>query len=234
MEQKMEGNIKAKRIHPLVAGAAISVMLVSLTGVAAITGILPKSHSSAAPPASVAAAADATPAAAAPALSTESTAKAETTTETEAKAKPAPVAQRPRPQPTRTAQASRPAATYTPAPVAQAPAVCHSCGRVESVQAIQQQAQPSGVGMIAGAVIGGALGNQVGGGNGRKLATVAGAIGGGYAGNTIEKNTRATTTYQVHVRMEGGELRSFPYSQQPAWSAGDRVRVVNGQLASRA
>lgn len=231
----MQGNIKSNRIHPLVAGAAVSVMLVSLTGVAAITGILPKSHSGAAPLPPVATApAEATPAAAAPAKLTET--KAETTVAAEPKAKPAPVArQQPRPQPTRAAQAPQPK-TYSPAPtpVAQAPAVCYSCGRVESVQVIQQQAQPSGIGMVAGAVIGGALGNQVGGGNGRKLATVAGAIGGGYAGNTIEKNTRATTTYQVHVRMEGGELRSFPYSQQPTWSAGDRVRVVDGQLASRA
>jgi len=36
---------KPNRIHPLVAGAAISVMLASLTGVAAMTGLLPNSHS---------------------------------------------------------------------------------------------------------------------------------------------------------------------------------------------
>ena len=88
--------------------------------------------------------------------------------------------------------------------------------------------------MVAGAVLGGVLGNQVGGGNGRKLATVAGAVGGGYAGNEIEKQSRASVSYQVKVRMEDGELRSFPYQQQPGWNVGDRVRVVNGQLASRA
>ncbi|HWT34920.1 MAG TPA: hypothetical protein VN289_01500, partial [Paraburkholderia sp.] len=32
------------RIHPLIAGAAVSVILASVTGVAAITGILPVSH----------------------------------------------------------------------------------------------------------------------------------------------------------------------------------------------
>ena len=40
----MEMNQTTKRIHPLVAGAAASVMLVSLVGVAAITGLLPTSH----------------------------------------------------------------------------------------------------------------------------------------------------------------------------------------------
>ncbi|WP_042814280.1 glycine zipper 2TM domain-containing protein, partial [Xanthomonas citri] len=38
------------------------------------------------------------------------------------------------------------------------------------------------------AAIGGLLGNQVGGGNGKKLATVAGAVAGGAAGRTIQGN----------------------------------------------
>jgi uncharacterized protein YcfJ len=37
-------------------------------------------------------------------------------------------------------------------------------------------------------VVGGLIGNQVGSGNGRKLATIAGAVGGGYVGNEIAKN----------------------------------------------
>jgi uncharacterized protein YcfJ len=42
-------------------------------------------------------------------------------------------------------------------------------------------------GTIAGAIVGGALGNQAGGGDGKKLATVAGAIAGGYAGRAIDR-----------------------------------------------
>ena len=38
-------------------------------------------------------------------------------------------------------------------------------------------------GTAIGAVVGGLLGNQVGGGNGKKLATVAGAVGGGSMGH---------------------------------------------------
>jgi len=220
----MEGNIKANRIHPLVAGAAVSVMLVSLTGVAAITGILPTSQGSAAPPSPVAAAAIEAMPPATPAKLTE--AKEESAPKPEPKR--APVAKRS--EPARTS----PQATRSPPAVAQAPAICYNCGRVESIREVREEAEPSGVGMVAGAVIGGALGNQVGGGNGRKLATVAGAIGGGYAGNRIEKSTRSTVTYQVRVRMEDGEVRTFPYAQQPGWGVGDRVRVVDGQLTSRA
>jgi outer membrane lipoprotein SlyB len=120
------------------------------------------------------------------------------------------------------------------APVAQAPSICVSCGRIESVQAVQQQGKGSGLGIAAGAVLGGVLGNQVGNGNGRTLATVAGAVGGGYAGNEVEKRARSSTSYQVRVRMEDGSIRTFPYSAQPSWSIGDRVKVVNGQLTARA
>jgi uncharacterized protein YcfJ len=38
-------------------------------------------------------------------------------------------------------------------------------------------------------VVGGLLGNQVGGGKGKTLATIAGAVGGGYLGNEIAKRT---------------------------------------------
>ena len=228
----MENNTST-RIHPLVAGAAISVMLVSLTGVAAITGLIPNSHSTASPATPVAASVGAATSATSPATLVENKTESKTASKDEDEPAPAKHSYAPR---AAQAEQPRPRRTYSePAPkVAQAPAICHSCGRVESVQAIEQAAQPSGIGMVAGAVLGGVLGNQVGGGNGRKVATVAGAVGGGYAGNEIEKRTRSTMTYQVRVRMEGGEIRTFPYSQQPAWSTGDRVRVVDGQLTSRA
>jgi len=45
-------------------------------------------------------------------------------------------------------------------------------------------------------VVGGVLGNQVGGGDGKKLATVGGAIAGGYAGNKIQEGMQDRNTYQ--------------------------------------
>lgn len=50
-------------------------------------------------------------------------------------------------------------------------------------------------GKAIGAVIGGALGNQVGGGNGKKAATVVGAVAGGFAGNEVQKNMQQNDTY---------------------------------------
>ncbi len=43
-------------------------------------------------------------------------------------------------------------------------------------------------GTVIGAVAGGLIGHQIGGGNGKTLATVGGAVAGGYAGNQIQKH----------------------------------------------
>lgn len=51
------------------------------------------------------------------------------------------------------------------------------------------------VGSVLGAVAGGLLGHQVGGGHGKQLATVAGAVGGGYAGNKVQEHMQAGDTY---------------------------------------
>ena len=51
-------------------------------------------------------------------------------------------------------------------------------------------AQPNYVGIGTGAVIGGLIGNQVGGGRGKALATVAGVIGGGMLGNAVQNQVQ--------------------------------------------
>jgi uncharacterized protein YcfJ len=76
--------------------------------------------------------------------------------------------------------------------------------QVLAVEPINQQAvthrravkdQHQIVGSVLGAVAGGLLGNQIGGGHGKTLATVAGAAGGGYAGNKVQENMQNGDTY---------------------------------------
>jgi outer membrane lipoprotein SlyB len=102
-------------------------------------------------------------------------------------------------------------------------AVCGNCGTVEAVHAIQQKGEGSGLGAVAGGVLGGVLGNQVGGGTGKAAMTVLGAVGGGLAGNEAEKRYKATTVYDVQVRMEDGSVRSF--RRNDAVAVGTRVTV---------
>lgn len=171
----MEMNQPSNRIHPLMAGAAVSVMLVSLIGTAAITGIIPNSHGTAAETARIATQTPATVAAplaiqqaVAPPVVTKAVIEHKTIVHhqyAQHRATPA------RARPVQVAQAA-PDRQYPPATVYQQPAPV---------------ARNSPIGIGVGAVVGGLLGSQVGGGNGRTLATIAGAVGGGYVGNEIAK-----------------------------------------------
>lgn len=109
---------------------------------------------------------------------------------------------------------------------------CENCGNVESIRTITTRAEGSGLGAGAGAVLGGLLGNQVGGGHGRQLATVAGAVGGAVMGNQVEGSMKAHTSYEIRVRLDNGKYRTFHQTRAPGWRDGDRVRVVNGGLRS--
>lgn len=100
-------------------------------------------------------------------------------------------------------------------------------------------------GTAIGAVVGGIVGHQIGGGDGKKIATVAGAAGGGYAGNRIQKNMQGkntvTTTerechtvydksekqngYEVTYLLDGRE-QTIHMDRDP----GRRIAVKDGQL----
>jgi outer membrane lipoprotein SlyB len=123
-------------------------------------------------------------------------------------------------------------AQATPQPaIAQAPPpVCGNCGTVEAVTPVTRQGKGSGVGVVAGGVAGAVLGNQVGKGDGRTAATILGAVGGGWAGNAIEKNVKKTTVYAVSVRMEDGSTRNFEEATAPP--VGAKVKVDGATLRS--
>ena len=111
-------------------------------------------------------------------------------------------------------------------------ATCAECGVVQSLREIAQPGDGGAIGIIGGAVVGGLLGNQIGAGRGNDVATVAGAVGGAVAGNEIQKRVDTTKRYEIAVRFEDGSSRVFTETNQTAWRAGDRVKVVNGALRS--
>ena len=97
-------------------------------------------------------------------------------------------------------------------------------------------------GTLLGAAAGGLLGNQVGGGSGKKVATVVGALAGAQLGKqTAERNTRTYTTTEqqcstvseTRSRTSGylvtyelnGQLQSIKTSKKP----GDYLPVENGR-----
>jgi uncharacterized protein YcfJ len=55
-------------------------------------------------------------------------------------------------------------------------------------------------GTAIGAVVDGVIGSTIGGGDGKELATVAGAAGGAVAGNQVQKKVQENNTYTTTQR----------------------------------
>ena len=110
---------------------------------------------------------------------------------------------------------------------------CGNCGVIESTRAISTKGEGGAVGMVGGAVVGGVLGNQVGGGRGKDLATVAGAIGGAFAGNEIEKHVNSNKSFETTVLLDDGKRRVFTSATPGQWQAGDRVKIIDGVIHAR-
>jgi len=122
---------------------------------------------------------------------------------------------------------SQAAPEHHPRTVAQ----CQNCGTVVSTHTYQRAAERgSGVGAVGGALLGGILGHQVGSGRGQTLATVAGAAGGAYAGNHVERNMKATTYTDVRIRMARGGYRTITEQGSPRFRGGEPVRIQNGHI----
>ena len=104
------------------------------------------------------------------------------------------------------------------------------CGKVTAVDTQQREGQASGVGAVAGGLVGGLLGNQVGGGNGKTVATIGGLAGGAYLGHQVEKKSKTYTVHVVTVLLDGGTTRTFTFNQKPQFIVGDRTQVNRGKL----
>ncbi|SEA55882.1 glycine zipper 2TM domain-containing protein [Variovorax sp. YR216] len=124
--------------------------------------------------------------------------------------------------------AAPPVSRAEEAPAAAPPTPCSVCGKVESVRQVKSSKPSSGAGAVAGGVVGGVIGHQVGSGRGRTVATVAGAAGGAYAGNKVEKNKNAKTVYEVSVRMQDGSMRTVQTTSAPP--VGQAVTVKGDSL----
>jgi outer membrane lipoprotein SlyB len=102
-------------------------------------------------------------------------------------------------------------------------------GTVESIQQHAVQNVPNAAGAIGGALIGGGLGSLIGGGTGRTVATVVGAVGGGFAGNELASRSQ-TMVWVVGVRYDDGTYATIQQTAAPGLRIGDRVRVTGSGI----
>lgn len=218
------------KTSPFVIAASIAVIIASIVGVGAMTGLIPGSASKSEAPAVT----EAGKTAGMATSPTQPTSAAEVKPIAENKA---PVSQpEPAAKPAAKTVAKKPAAKSTSAQRTEiaenkAPVnVCGICGVVTAIRTIEQAGAGSGLGAIAGGVVGGLLGHQVGEGTGKDIATIAGAVGGGYAGHQIEKKVKTAKHYEIIVRMDDGSHRTMVQETEPAFAIGEKVKIIDGAL----
>lgn len=216
-----------RTLHPLLTAAAVSLIVFSAVGVAAITGLIPTSKGSVKEDAPVAAL-EAPAAASAPAPAVES--------------KPVPAPMR---KPVKKHVAQKPLPAPAPAPVAysdwpqvsQAPQPSEAAkpvvkpgllGTVESVREVTKDGESKGIGAVTGGVVGAVLGHQLK--HESKLVTLVGGAAGAFIGNEAEKRQRATKHWELTVRFDDGTTQTLSSEAAPFWHQGDRVRLLDGKL----
>lgn len=223
-------------LHPALLIAAASVSAFALAGIGVLTGVIPSTFGTAPVVQTTdAAAATATSAAAGAAAAPAATAAAAEAVAPAAAARgAAPVAKPAKPARAAAARDSTPktaaaeGSAKTPLPAV----VCKDCGRIESIREIAHEGDASGLGAVAGGVVGAVLGNQVGGGRGKSAATLLGGIGGAVAGHQIEKSRQQKFSYEIVVRFDDGTSQVLTQETPPAWRQGDRVKMANGMLTA--
>lgn len=216
----------ASKTSPFIIAASIAVIIFSIVGVGALTGLIPSRTSKPETPAATpeqtaeAPATANTPSTDKPAMTDKAAALPQEST-----AKPVHKAasERPAARPTRSAEAARTEST----PQAR---VCADCGVITAIRTVEQAGEGTGLGAIAGGVAGALLGSQVGAGRGKDVATIAGAVGGGYAGHQIEKKVKTTKHYEIMVRMDDGSHRTITQDTEPAFAIGEKVKIIDGAL----
>ena len=197
-----------QRLHPLLTAAAISITVFSAVGVATLTGLMPPSIGS-----------------------QQDEPEALQLVEPIAPAPIAPPVLKQKPV-AKAVIAKAPAVTAisqvteTPKPVV----LPGSLGIVQAVREVKQPGEHTAMGPIAGGVAGAVIGNQIGGGSGKKVMTVLGALGGAMAGKHIEKQARGTTHWEVDVRHDSGAQETVLSDAAPPYYPGARVRVLDGRL----
>ena len=122
------------------------------------------------------------------------------------------------------ARAKLASATTSPVQEPASRVACPDCGKVSAVRMTEKEGEGGAVGIIAGGATGAVLGHQVGGGTGKDLATIAGAVGGAYAGKKIEEKMKTHKVWTVSVQYAAGSKNSFDFNQDPGLKVGDQVK----------
>jgi len=108
-------------------------------------------------------------------------------------------------------------------------------GVIEQITAVQLQSNHHrGVGAIVGGLGGLGIGSLIGGGTGRDVAMVAGALGGALFGNDVQKRyDQPVQGQQIIVRVKSGVLVAITQPTNPNLWTGQAVYIEGSGESAR-
>jgi outer membrane lipoprotein SlyB len=108
-------------------------------------------------------------------------------------------------------------------------------GVIEQITAMQIQSNHhQGLGAIIGGLGGLGIGSLIGGGTGRDVAMVAGALGGALLGNNVQKrHDQPLSGQQIIVRLKNGVLVQITQPANPNLRPGQRVYIEGSGEGAR-
>lgn len=103
---------------------------------------------------------------------------------------------------------------------------------VVAIRPITIEGSEGALGAIGGGVLGAVVGNTIGGGSGRRVAQVAGALGGAAAGAAIESGVTKKAGIEITVQFDDGSQLAIPQEASPheSFAVGQRVSVINDAM----
>ncbi|TNE60110.1 MAG: hypothetical protein EP340_00635 [Alphaproteobacteria bacterium] len=103
-------------------------------------------------------------------------------------------------------------------------------GVIQSVRHVQINKRETGAGRVTGAVIGGAIGSEIGEGDAaRVVGIIGGAILGGAIGEAIERDANTMNGYEYTIRRDDGMVFTVVQpADGPALPPGTEVRIIDG------
>ena len=101
-------------------------------------------------------------------------------------------------------------------------------GTVIAVREVLIEGTRTGIGAVAGGVMGYVLGETVGSGSGKDIARAAGTIGGAGAGAVIEEKATQRPALEITVMLDNGQTIAIVQEVDEQFSPGDTVRVMRG------
>jgi len=97
---------------------------------------------------------------------------------------------------------------------------------VVKVRRVKVKDDRNGYGSLVGAVTGGVLGAQIGGGNARYVTGALGALAGGAAGSKVEQSLRSQEGYEYVVRLESGQMQTVVQGLENPLSVGQAALLM--------